>query len=95
MRVLFWVPYPEEGASNRYRVSGYLPYLEREGIEYSVHSFWNSSSYKILYSRGHFLNKLIAFLKGACLRIGDLFCLGRYDLVFIHREACPVGGAVF
>ena len=33
MRVLFIVPYPTEGASNRFRVEQFLPYLKEKGIK--------------------------------------------------------------
>ena len=36
MKVLFLVPYPSEGPSNRFRVEQYLPALSKEGIEFKV-----------------------------------------------------------
>ncbi len=95
MKILFWVPYPKEGASNRYRVEQYLPYLEKEGIKYAIHSFWDSTSYRILYKKGHFAGKILSFLKGTVSRITDILLSGKYDIVFIHREALPIGGAIF
>lgn len=94
MKVLFWVPYPREGASNRYRVDQYLPYLEKSGIEYAVHSFWDKASYSILYKKGRFLGKLFSFARGAALRLLDVLRIRKYDVVFIHREAMPIGGAM-
>lgn len=95
MRVLFWVPYPTEGASNRYRVEQYLPYLQKERIAYSLHPFWSSSAYRILYKNGHYFRKICFFILGTISRIYDLLGIFRYDIVFIHREAFPVGGAIF
>src|SRR3989338_8543617 len=95
MRVLFWVPYPTEGASNRYRVEQYLPYLKKNGIKYSLHPFWSSSAYKILYKSGYFLNKVYFFILGTIFRIFDLLTIFQYDIIFIHREAYPIGGAFF
>src|SRR3990170_2663844 len=95
MRILFWVPYPTEGASNRYRVEQYLPYLEKEGIKYSLHPFWSSSAYKILYKDGHYFKKIYFFICGTVSRIVDLLRSPHYDIVFIHREAYPIGGAFF
>ncbi len=94
MRILFWVPYPKEGASNRYRVEQYLPYLEAAGIGYCVHSFWARSAYKILYENGHYFRKSAALFWGTLLRLLDILFINRYNAVFIHREAHPVGGAV-
>ena len=94
MKVLFWVPYPQEGASNRYRVQQYLPYLEQSGIKCCVHSFWSRSAYKILYEKGHYYQKTAALLYGTLLRLLDLLLINRYQAVFIHREAHPIGGAV-
>lgn len=94
MRILFWVPYPKEGASNRYRVEQYLPYLEKSGIKCCVHSFWSRSAYKILYERGHYPKKTAALILGTLLRLLDILLINKYQAVFIHREAHPLGGAV-
>lgn len=95
MRVLFWVPYPKEGASNRYRVEQYLPYLKNENIKYSLRPFWSSSAYKILYNNGYYFKKIYFLICGTVLRIVDLLRVTHYDIVFIHREAYPIGGAFF
>lgn len=91
MNVLFWVPYPTEGASNRYRVEQYLPYLKEAGIKYSLHPFWSNSAFRILYKQGFYFKKTYFFLRGTFLRILDLLQIFRYDIVFIHREAYPFG----
>lgn len=95
MRVLFWSPYPTEGASNRYRIEQYLPYLRKEGIQYTLHSFWSSAAFNVLYKRGRHLRKFCFFILGTASRLADIALLFRFDLVFIHREACPLGGAFF
>lgn len=95
MRVLFLVPYPTEGASNRYRVEQYLPYLKREGIKYSLRSFWGSFAYKTLYKDGYYFRKVFFFIWGTLCRIFDILTIFRYDIVFIHREAYPIAGAFF
>jgi len=95
MKILFWVPYPKEGASNRYRVEQYLPYLDRNGIQYALHPFWNTAAYKILYKNRHFLKKAFFFLCGTTSRILDLIGISHYDIIFIHREAYPIGWAFF
>lgn len=93
MRILFWAPYPTEGPSNRYRVEQYLPYLTSAGIDYSLHPFWTAAGYKILYKPGNIIKKVLFFIIGTVLRLTDLLTIFRYDLVFIHREAYPIGGA--
>lgn len=95
MNILFWVPYPIEGASNRYRVEQYLPYLKNAGVTYQVHPFWTSAGYGILYGPGNVLKKIYYFLLGTILRIADLLSMRRYDIIFIHREAYPIAGAFF
>lgn len=95
MRILFWVPYPTEGASNRYRVEQYLPYLKKAGIKYSLRPFWNSRAYKILYKNGRHIQKIFFFIRGTILRLFDLLAIYRYDIIFIHRESYPVGPAFF
>ena len=93
MKILFWVPYPSEGASNRYRVEQYLPFLEAEGIKYSLRPFWSKSAFKILYKKEFFIKKCCYFILGTLWRFWDLLSIRAYDCVFIHREAFPLGGA--
>jgi len=95
MKILFWVPYPEEGASNRIRINQYLPYLKRDNIKYSVSSFWNDSAFRCLYKKGSYFKKICFFMFGTLRRILDLATCWKYDLIFIHREAYPIGGLFF
>ena len=95
MKVLFLVPYPTEGASNRVRVEQFLPYLSREGAAYRVRPFMNRRFFRILYEPRRYLEKMAWF--GICTvnRVFDLVRAIGYDIVFIHREAYPLGGAFF
>lgn len=95
MKILFIVPYSSEGASSRYRVEQYLPYLRREGIGYDIRPFAFEKFYKILYVKGKYFIKIFYFVIALLNRIFDIVRLYRYDVVFIHREACPIGPPVF
>lgn len=95
MRVIFLVPYPGEGPSNRYRIGQYLPYLEQAGIRYRVCSFWSKAAFRVLYKDGYYLRKIYFFIIGTLFRLINIFQSLRYDIVFIHREAYPLGGAFF
>lgn len=95
MKILFIVPYSTEGASNRFRVEQYLSYLDKEGIKYDIRPFVSSRFYKMLYSRKKRVKKMIYFIQAFFNRIVDVIRLRRYDLVFIHREACPFGPPIF
>ena len=95
MRVLFWVPYPTKGASNRYRVQQYLPYLKNTGIKYALRPFWSSTAYNMLYKKSRYIQKAFFFILGSVVRFFGLFEALRYDIVFIHREAYPVGPVFF
>ncbi len=92
MKILFWVPYPTQGPSNRYRVEQYLPYLKEAGIDYALRPFWSVSAFSVLYKEGHFFKKCLFFILGTIRRLLDVGQLYKYDIVFIHREAYPVGG---
>lgn len=95
MKILFIVPYPTEGPSNRFRVEQYLPHLRERGITYSLRPFYSSSIYKILYKRGYYLRKAASVLFFILRRIYDVFTARSYNLIFIHREAYPFAGYIF
>lgn len=95
MKVLFIVPYPSEGQSNRFRVEQYLPSLREKGIIYSLRPFCNSYVYRMLFKKGHYIKKVMFVLYFLLRRLRDIFSARSYDIVFIHREACPFDGYIF
>ncbi|GIV33708.1 MAG: glycosyl transferase [Chitinophagales bacterium] len=96
MHVLFLVPYPQgEAPSQRFRFEQYFAHLQRAGIRYTVSSFIDRDTWKILYKKGHLGAKLLGMVKGIFRRIRDVFRAHQYDYVFIHREAAPFGPPVF
>lgn len=93
LRVLFLVPYPREGASNRIRIEQYIPHLECRGISCRIRPFVNRPFYRILYLPHRYAAKAFWFVVCTANRLLDLARALRYDLVFVHREAYPFGGA--
>lgn len=93
MKILFIVPYPTEGASNRVRVEAYLSRLKQDGVEYVVRPFASSLFYKILYQNGRYALKTLFFIASIINRFLDIFRAMSCDMVFVHREACPIGPA--
>jgi glycosyltransferase involved in cell wall biosynthesis len=96
MKVLFVVPYPEgEAPSQRFRYEHYLKYLRDNGITYKIASFLDLDTWKILYKAGYKLKKITGVSKGFWKRLLQLFFVTKYDIIFIHREATPLGPAWF
>jgi L-malate glycosyltransferase len=91
MKVLFIVPYPTEGPSNRYRVEQYLPFLDKQGIYWRLRPFIASKFYRILYKKGNTIKKCVYFLAGCIRRLTDIIRAVNYDIIFIHIETFPFG----
>jgi len=94
MRILALTTNPIEGASTRYRVLAYIPYLERQGCTVDLHPFFPSKSLAAVYSSGELLGKLYYVVEGFQKRLSRLR-RHRYDLVLVHRELFPLGLKVF
>jgi len=95
-RILFISPYPHNTAgSQRFRFELYFEALRNAGFELEQRSFISESVWDILYKPGHALKKIAGVISGYLRRIITLFQLGRFDVVFVHREASPFGPAFF
>ncbi|MEX2269857.1 MAG: glycosyltransferase [Vicinamibacterales bacterium] len=94
IRVLALSPIPEEGAGCRFRISHYIPYLQANGFQVTVLPFYTPEFFRLVYQRGHFAGKAAAFLRLLAKRRGVLSELDRYDLVWLYREAIPIGPPV-
>jgi glycosyltransferase involved in cell wall biosynthesis len=96
MHILFLVPYPVGKApSQRFRFEQYFDALKDAGYQYHIAPFISDATWDILYKPGHQVRKAIGIVAGFARRIGQLFTLAKYDYVFIHREASPIGPPVF
>jgi len=94
MKVIFISPYPTQGPSYRYRVEQYFNYLEGKGIQCVARPFMNSQFYNIAYRPKNITRKLIYFLLASISRCWDFIQSFRYDIIFIHLEAYPLGPPV-
>src|SRR5438309_3213081 len=95
-QVLFILPYPlHQAPSQRFRVEAYFELLKQHGIEYATSTFLDEHTWNILYKKGSAFKKALAVCKGFYIRIAQLFNLGKFDYIFIHREAAPIGPPVF
>jgi len=90
-RLLALSPIPIEGAGCRFRIMQYIPALERAGFSVTVAPFFDAAFFDIIYRRGHYLEKLAAFVRQSVARLRLLLSRNRYDAFFIYREAYPLG----
>ncbi len=94
VRVLALSPIPEEGAGCRFRIAQYVPRLRAEGFDVTIRSFYTPGFFRLVYQPGRYVQKAAAFLALAARRLGHLLDLGRFDVVFLYREAVPIGPPV-
>jgi glycosyltransferase involved in cell wall biosynthesis len=96
IKILFIVPYPQkESPSQRFRFEQYLDFLKENNIDYKIAPFLDLETWKIFYQPKKHFAKAKGIIKGIIRRFSLLKDLDNYDIVFIHREACPVGPAYF
>jgi glycosyltransferase involved in cell wall biosynthesis len=95
-RILFITPYPQAAApSQRFRFEQYFHLLRTSGYQYDVQSFLDSQNWQIFFKTARVGEKALALVKGFIRRCALILKVKRYDFVFIHREASPVGPPVF
>src|SRR5688572_28244935 len=95
-KILLIIPYPlKESPSQRFRFEQYFQILARAGYECEVQSFLDSQNWQIFFKAGHRGLKALALIKGFTKRLLLILKLPKYDFLFIHREASPVGPPIF
>jgi len=96
MRILFIAPYPAgESPSQRYRMEHYIPVLRDKNISFHYTTFIGKATWRVLFQQGHSLKKIWGFGLGFLKRFLQLLTLFRYDYIYIHREATPIGPPFF
>lgn len=91
IKILALSPIPEEGAGCRFRIAQYLPYLNDAGFDVTISPFYTREYFRLVYQPGRYLTKAAQFLALAAMRYLELLKVGQYDLIFLYREAIPLG----
>lgn len=95
MRVLALCSYPVEAAATRYRLMQFVAPLGGRGIEIEVKPFLSSEAFAQFYSAGGTVRKAKHLASGILKRVGEVLTAGKYDAVFLQREALFFGPAFF
>jgi len=91
LRMLALSPVPEEGAGCRFRIAQYVPALEAAGIHVTISPFFTREFFELVYRKGHYVRKAVLFARRALDRLHSLSLRREYDILYIYREAFPVG----
>lgn len=89
--ILFILPYPFLGASARCRVEQYFGLLKDSGFTWKVSTFYTNDEFRAMIERGSTEKRCLAVLRAVMRRLSDLTRLSGTDIVFVHREAFPIG----
>jgi glycosyltransferase involved in cell wall biosynthesis len=95
MKILFLVPYPVgESPSQRFRFEQYFDALKARGYSFEIDSFFQGKNWKVIYGNRRLpAFRLVAW--GFWRRLMSVWRVSRFDFVFIHREATPIGPPIF
>jgi glycosyltransferase involved in cell wall biosynthesis len=86
-RVLFLTKYGRSGASSRYRVLQYLPYLESHGFQCDVQSLHGDEYGAAFFARRE--KRFPYYLGRIARRTAAVLGASRYSAVFIQKELVP------
>jgi glycosyltransferase involved in cell wall biosynthesis len=95
MRVLALCSYPDKAAATRFRVGQFVGPLRERGIEVRVEPFLDDGQFHELYRSTGLARKAAGMLGPLARRVSGLVAAGRYDVLFVQREAMMFGPAVF
>ncbi|HEY9003796.1 MAG TPA: glycosyltransferase family 4 protein [Mucilaginibacter sp.] len=91
-KILVLCPYPRDYVpAQRLKFEQYYNNWQENGYDLEISSFISERTQKILYKKGHLLEKALGTLGGYLRRFRDLFRLHQYDVVYIFLWATPFG----
>ena len=94
MRVVAFTPYPIEGPSSRIRIFQFIEPLRERGIDLEARSFFDSPTFRGLYSTSAARAKVRALAKGIRSRFADASKVEPGDVILVHRELAPTMGGL-
>ena len=93
-RLLVLSTYPEISADARFRAVAYFQHLEAAGIQCDFAPFCDADFLRMIHRPGRRVRKAFDLARFSLARLGVLLRGGRYDAVFVQREAALIGPAL-
>ena len=89
-QILILCPHPPNTVpGQRLKYEQYFEIFRSEGYAITVSSFYDIHALSAIYKHGNYWRKILAVLRGYIVRIGDLFRLRRFDIVYIFLWCVP------
>lgn len=95
LNVLALSSYPKEAAATRFRVEQFVGPLRERGIELELSPFLSAEQFAEMYKPGGSLKKAAGIARSFFRRVAEATRVGRYDLLFVQREAMFFGPEIF
>ncbi len=94
MRILALASFPERMAATRFRIAAYAPALRARGIDVDLVPWLDDATAAVLYSGAGRAQRVRAGLAGLGRQLRALGARGRYDALWVQREAMMAGPPV-
>jgi L-malate glycosyltransferase len=95
-RILIVCPFPEgQAAGQRLKYEQFFPSWKRHGFEIEISSFMDPQMWAVVYTEGNFFKKAFGAIRGYSRRIGDIFRLKKFDVVYVFMWVTPFGSSFF
>jgi glycosyltransferase involved in cell wall biosynthesis len=92
LKILLLIPAPLKiSPSQRFRIEQYLFLENNNGIEFYPKPFFSPKTWKVFHVKAHVFQKVYGIVLGMIKRLLLSFSLHKYDFVYVHKEASPVG----
>ncbi len=89
-------PYPVGvAAGQRLKYEQYFEEWEKNGYEITTYPFMSDKLWNVAYLKGHLFIKVFETIKGYFKRLGVLFYLKKYDIVYTHQWTTPYGTSLY
>jgi len=96
VKIFFPSQFPENcSPSQRFRFEQFEAFLNDGDIHITLEPFIDENTYAVIYKKGNYFKKVFGVIKGFVRRFISLFTLHRFDMIYIQREASPIGPPVF
>lgn len=95
-KILLLCPHPEGYVpGQRLKYEQYLDIFRQNGYTVDVSPFMSEAFQKIVYTRGNYAKKVFWTLAGYFRRMGELFKIRQYDIVYVFLWVTPFGPPFF